>query len=387
MKSFNFIGTMLTKICIQAVYYISVLLFPVKENKITFASYRSEQLRGNLLFVYKELRKSPERYRYTFLFKKYDHSFIGKADYGFHLLKASYHLATSRYFLIDDYYFPIYVIKPRKQTEIVQLWHAAGSFKKFGYSTIGKTFGSSREYLKHVKIHSNYSKAIVSSNEVIPHYAEAFNMSEDRILPLGIPRTDYFFQTAKHREVRKRFYKKYPELEGKKCILYAPTFRGKSHQKGDFQCPIDIQLLKKEIGEEFALLIHLHPYISKGMRMDKQDQDFAYLIKRSFSIEELMILSDLLITDYSSVIFDYSLLNRPMVFFADDLEEYLDERDFYHDYKAFTPGPIFQDTFSMAQWLKKGEYNLNEIELFRNRFFENADGKSSERVVQHLFHK
>lgn len=384
MKNFNFAGTILAKICIQSIFYVSAFLFPVNVKKITFASYRSEHLRGNLLFIYKELQARPEHYQCTLLFKKYDHSFLGKARYWFHLIRASYHLATSRYFFIDDYYFPIYVVKPRKRTEIVQLWHAAGSFKKFGYSTLGKTFGSSSEYLKHVKIHSNYSKVIVSSSEVIPHYAEAFNMPAERIFPLGVPRTDFFFQSHKHKKIKARFYQKYPELKDKKLILYAPTFRGKSHQQNEFHCPIDIHLLNQEIGDRYALLVHLHPYIRSGMNIDSRDKDFAYLMSGPFGIEGLMVLSDLLVTDYSSVIFEYSLLNRPMAFFADDLEDYLNERDFYHDYKEFIPGPIFTESKALAEWLKNGEFDLKGIEAFRDRFFEYTDGNASERVVNAL---
>src|SRR5699024_11258678 len=145
------------------------------------------------------------------------------------MLLATYHLSTASYFVVDDYYFPVYVITPRPKTEIVQVWHGAGAFKKFGHSTVGKTFGSSEQYLKHVKVHSNYSKVIVSTKKVIPFFAEAFQMASENILPLGLPRTDFLFDSEKHYATKKSLYEKFPQLKGRKLVLFAPTYRGSGH--------------------------------------------------------------------------------------------------------------------------------------------------------------
>lgn len=384
MSLLKLMPTILVKLFITAVFSISSILFPIKSNKVTFASYRSDKLMGNLAYIYEEIERRKEGYETVFLLKKFHSSYIGKFDYFLHMIKASYHLATSKYFFIDDYYFPVYCIKPRKGAEIIQLWHAAGAFKKFGYSTIDKSFGPSKQYLKHVRIHSNYTKVAVSSSEVIPYYAEAFNMDADRILPLGIPRTDYFFDKGKHQKVFDRFYKLYPALKGKKILLYAPTFRGRSHYQDKFECPIDLSALKNNLGEGYALLVHLHPYIKEPVDITQDVKDFVFEIKKGFSVNELMILADMLITDYSSVIFEYSLLSRPIAFFADDLEEYIAERDFYYDYLSFIPGPFFSDTNSLSRWITEDNYDLHNILAFRDRFFEDVDGKSSYRLVEHL---
>jgi CDP-glycerol glycerophosphotransferase (TagB/SpsB family) len=380
----KFIPAILTKVVIQIVYFLCCLLFKVDSRKITFASYRSVNLEGNLLYIWNELKDEfPDR-NYHLFFKKFDSSILGKIFYFFHMIKATYHLATSSFFIIDDFYFPVYLIKPRKGVEVIQLWHAAGIFKKFGLSTVGKRFGPSLEYLQYVKIHSNYSRVYVSSSEVIPYYAEAFGMEEKSIFPLGLPRTDYFYETEKIKGLKERFYEIYPNLKGKKLILYAPTFRGKSHYQESFNCPIDFGYLKEKLGNGYAVLIHLHPYMSGP---DMTDYEFLFHIHREFDIQSLLVMADILITDYSSVIFDFSLLGKPMAFFAHDLEDYIEERDFYLDFQTMVPGPIFSSSEMLCEWLKNGQYDIKSVFAFRDRFFDYTDGQASKRIAHHLMKK
>jgi len=221
VKTLKLLPTLFIKVLVHTFYNLCCLFFSKKQSKVTFASYRTNEIQGNLLYLYNELNRQYPDYHCVLLFKKLKTTKSGKIAYLFHMFSACYHLATSAYFFIDDFYFPLYVIKLKKNTTVIQVWHAAGAFKKFGYSTIGKTFGPSNEYLKHVKIHSNYSKAIVSSTEVIPFYAEAFNMSAENVLPLGIPRTDFLCSKENYLKTKNKLLKKYPVFEGKKIILYA----------------------------------------------------------------------------------------------------------------------------------------------------------------------
>ncbi|QFK72895.1 hypothetical protein F7984_17515 [Pradoshia sp. D12] len=387
MKQLKMIPTLLTKYSIQFAYALSSLFFKVDPNKITIATYRSNELEGNLSYIANEINTIDSTKNYFVLAKKFDSSFKGKVTYFFHLIRASYHLATSRFFIVDDFYFPIYVVKPRCGSEFVQLWHAAGAFKKFGWSTVGKDFGPSEDYLKTVKVHSNYSRVYVSSEKVIPAYAEAFNMDKEQIFPLGVPRTDYFYNKEEHKNLKDRFYQQYPQLRGKKIVLYAPTFRGKSHYQEEFDIPLDLELMKKKLSDEYALIIHLHPYMILHLSGIEQYEDFVIHMKKGYNIQELLVLADILVTDYSSVIFDYSLLKRPIAFIADDLEEYLKERDFYYPYLDFIPGPFFTETLSLANWIKEKGYNITKIEEFQQEFFDYTDGRASERIVKHLLSK
>ncbi|MFS0614973.1 CDP-glycerol glycerophosphotransferase family protein [Lederbergia ruris] len=383
----KFLPTIIVKYFLRIVFNIMALVFPIKENKVTFASYRSNVIEGNLNYVYQEMASQYPDYQYSFLIKKFNGSFLGKIEYILHMLKSVYAIATSRYFIIDDFYFPVYVIKPRTGTDIIQLWHAVGAFKKFGLSTVNKSFGPSKEYLQHVKIHSNYSKVYVSGESVVPYYAEAFGMDEDKIFPLGVPRTDFFFDKNKINESQEKFYLQFPEVINKKVLLYAPTFRGKSHDPKKISCPINIGELRAMLGDEYVFLIHLHPYMQQNSWIHEKDQSFALMINENFTIEEIMAVADILITDYSSIIFDYSLLERPILFYADDLQEYLQERDFYFDYRKFIPGPFFDETRSLGDWILNEKNDLTSIVKFKEDFFDYLDGKSAKRIVNHIHGK
>jgi CDP-glycerol glycerophosphotransferase (TagB/SpsB family) len=372
------------KFLLGNLYKLFTLFLPINQNKVVYASFRSDGLNGNLEYINNELRRKTGRFSYVFLFGKYRSSLSGTAMYYVQMVRAIYHLATSRYFFVDDYYLPIYMITPRKGSDIIQLWHAAGAFKKFGYSTLGRSFGPSAHYVEHIKIHSNYSKVVVSTEEVIPFYAEAFQTPIKQIYPLGLPRTDYFFETDKHEEFKKRFLTEYPELVNKKLVLYAPTFRGSSHQQSTFDYSINFHSLSKVLGDEYAILVHLHPYMNGEIDRDRQFGGFVYQLDNVYSIEEILTISDLLITDYSSIIFDYSILSRPIAFFASDLASYTKERDFYYRYEEFVPGPIFHQSEELAHWIKQGDYDMDAIAKFKNRFLPGCDGNVTSRVVNKL---
>ncbi|MRH41291.1 ribitolphosphotransferase [Aquibacillus halophilus] len=372
----------------KTIYATMRLFLKVDPQKITFASYRSEKLSGNLYFVWKEVSENYPEYSCHFAIKKFHSSFWGKLDYVMHMMKSSYHLATSRYFIIDDFYLPVYMIKPRKNTDIIQLWHAAGALKKFGYSTVGKSFGPSREYLKHVKIHSNYSKVFVSSSEVIPYYAEAFNMPSERIFASGVPRTDIMFSSEFESETKSKLYEKFPELRKKKMILYAPTYRGKSHYQEEYSIPMDLERMEADLLEEgYVLVVHLHPYMKAGKNLNGKNGSFLYNVQKEFNIQELLLISDMLITDFSTVFFDYSLLKRPIIFFADDVDEYVKDRDFYYDYHQLIPGPLCTNTTQLIETIKNSAFDLERVNDFKNRFFDYQDGKATERIVQKLVGK
>ena len=385
MKPLRILPTLITKLLIQLTYSLTSLFIKVNPNKVTLATYRSSVLEGNLLYVKNEIHAIRPDIECLVLARKFNSSLPGKARYILHLMRASYHLATSRYFIIDDYYFPVYAVQPRKGTEVVQLWHAAGAFKKFGLSILNKSFGPSSEYLEQVKIHSNYGRVYVSSQEVIPFYAEAFGMDERNIYPLGVARTDYFFKKGSREDILAKIHQLYPELKNKQLILYAPTFRGKSHYQTAFDIPLDAARMKEKLQDDYALLIHLHPYMNKGVRFNTEPEGFLYLTNGAFTVEELLLAADILITDYSSIIFDYSLLNKPMAFYAHDFDSYLKERDFYYSYESFVPGPIFTGTEEIIEWISCSEKDLRAVASFSRKFFDYADGNASARIVRHLF--
>lgn len=343
-------------------------------------------------------------------------------------------LAKAQFIFINEssYFFSSLPIRP--QTTVIQTWHGCGAFKKFGYSAIGKAFGTTRKDLDTYPVHRNFSYVTVSSPEVVWAYAEAFHMegSEERILPIGVSRTDMFF-SRKYREkaygkaswILRRlvpqlfvgnaegpdgqkkvhghelyamlgdYYsdtagKTAPEGEscvvpGKKIILYAPTFRGTVAHASAPDC-LDLIQMRQELRQEYILLIKHHPFVRPKDRppVPALCRDFAFDVTEQLSIEELLTVADICITDYSSLIFEYSLFERPMVFFAYDMQEYLDERGFYYPMSEMMPGPVCARTREVVDYLKNPleKFDLARVREFKYRFMSACDGHATSRILK-----
>ena len=160
--------------------------------RVVLATSHTSALTGNLRFIAEELGATHPEIPIATLTLRRGGRLRSLAPL-ISTFMAGYHLAASRVVVVDDYFFPMYVITPRPGTTRVQVWHAAGAFKRFGFSVLDKTFGADEDLVEHVRIHSNYSLALVSSMSVAPHYAEAFGQPEEIFTSrIGVPRTDLF---------------------------------------------------------------------------------------------------------------------------------------------------------------------------------------------------
>ena len=372
---------LILKYYVQTIYTVSRVC-PIKQ-RVVYATNRTTQLVDNFKFIDEEMTRQSLPYQRVYLFKKMERGFIKRMGYLLHLGKATYYLATSRFFLIDDFYFPVYVVSLRKGTEVVQTWHACGAFKKFGYSILDKEYGANNDYVKYIPIHKNYSHVLVSAKEVVPYYAEAFNMDASRIRPLGVPRTDLFFNDRLQQEAKTRLYEMYPMLEGKRLILYAPTFRGATQADMHMSIPFDLNRVSASLNDGTILGLKMHPFVKD--LPDLTGYENVVDLSRYPEVNDILLESEVLITDYSSLVFEYALLERPMIFYAHDRQTYAKERDFYYNYEDFIPGPLVETTEDLIQALKNDSFDLARIRTFKAKFFDQADGRATERVVNAIF--
>ena len=300
-------------------------------------------------------------------------------------VSAGFYLATSRVFVVDDYFFPIYAIRPRDGTTIIQTWHACGAFKKVGYSLLDRSFGADEMLVGRVPIHSNYDVCLVASQTAAPAYAEAFRQPMERFRSdLGIPRTDVFFGDDRLARIGAAVRAKYALPEGRRIILFAPTFRGDRITNARAADDLDLGALQRVLGHDHIVLVRLHPFVRSETAIGPELGGFAIDVSDHPDINELMLVADVLVTDYSSAIFEFALLNRPMAFFAPDYEAYERERGFYLDFRSDVPGPIFETTDALADYLRAGEFDLERVARFRATSFDVADGRSTARVTDEL---
>lgn len=353
--------------------------------RAVLATAHATEIGGNLAAIRSELRRRRPSTEIVEVAHRPASGLRGKLAAAWQAIAAGNLLATSRLFVVDDYFFPIYAVRPRRGTRIVQVWHASGAFKKFGYSLAEKTFGADPAVLRHIRIHSNYDLCLVSSERVIPHYAEAFNLPPERFTSrLGIPRTDALLDAEWRERTEAEVRERYALRRNRRVILYAPTFRGERTTQARFADQLDLALLARELADDHVLLLRLHPFIRSRVSIGPELEGFVVDASDHPDIHPLMLASDVLVTDYSSAIFEYSLLERPMAFFAPDHEAYQRERGFYLDYGPDLPGPIFEETRPLAAWLRAGRFDLDRVRRFRDASFDVADGHASERFVEQV---
>ena len=286
---------------------------------------------------------------------------------------------------VTDNFDPLYAHKPNKGTKVIQLWHACGAFKKWGYSTLDLAWGGSREDMLRFPMHNTYTDVFVSAEEVIPCYAEAFGCDENIIKAFGTPRTDVFFDKAFVNGCRDEVMKKFPAIGNRKIILYAPTFRGNSPEESYNDQPLDFSLLKSTLGKDYALVLKLHPFTAKKYKLTQQQKDefgdFVFDGSDCISIETALCAADFLVADYSSLIFEYALLDKPMIFYAYDLEKYKRDRSFYFEYESFVPGRIVTTNEEIVASILSGSCQQEKIAGFKEKYMSACDGKCIERIA------
>lgn len=343
--------------------------FKTVSNRVTFISNRRDTISGNYESIYKELVKD----------KALDIRKVLDVREGYiSCLKYGYYLATSRVILVDDYVKTIYNVPRRNDNFLIQVWHACGAFKTFGFSRLGKPGGQKQNSYDH----RNYDYCTVSSKEICKFYAEGFGLSTEKVVATGVPRTDIFFDEEYKKKAREDFYSKYPKLKDKKIILFAPTFRGNGKKTGFYpHDKMDIKRLYEHFNGEYAIIIKHHPFVNNSIDMSEYDKDYILDLSNNEELNDLLFVTDILITDYSSVVFEAGLLDIPMIFYAFDLQNYISSRGFYYEYDEFVPGKIVSNMNKLVDCIENKDFEIEKIDAFKHKFFDELDGKAGYRVA------
>ncbi|WP_406534465.1 CDP-glycerol glycerophosphotransferase family protein [Methanobrevibacter sp.] len=340
----------------------------VEENRISFIIDSRESFKGNLDYIKKEFEKRGG----------FEFNFFYKDKLSLNSFKK---LAGSRYIFLNDNFFPIAFMKFSPDNTIVQLWHAPGASKKFG----GSVDVGSRDILKRISENTDY--LIVTSKNIEDYYAEAFQISKSKIKSLGLPRMDYYFENHDLNKLKADFCERHNVSQDKKIILYAPTFRDEEKYNNVFNF-LDLEKFNEVLGSDYVLALRLHPKIKDFYKNDISSKSQYIDVSDFESEQELMLISDMLITDYSSIMIEYCVLDKPIIFFAYDLDSYLaSERGFYYDFKSTVPGPIVYSTDELIDIIKNNDIDKNIISTFVETQFDVIDGKSSERIVDFLLNE
>lgn len=298
-----------------------------------------------------------------------------------------HYLLARAEFWVDNQGLPRHFTR-RKQTTYIQTWHGT-PLKRMGFDSPALERASAATRKAHRALMRRWSVLLAPSEYFVETFARSYRY-EGRIERVGLPRNDLLVRGVDEEWVlaKKR------ELNlptDQRLVLYCPTFRDRARRlRKEFDVAFDLDVLARELTGDSFLMIRTH-YLD-AYRLPERYMTFAADVSRHHDVTELMLVADVLVTDYSSVMFDFANTGRPMVFFTYDYEEYVrDERGTYVDLADIAPGPLVTDTEGLVAALRSvdetRERYRERYAAFRERFCSYETGHAAEHVVKEFFEK
>ncbi len=361
----------------------------VKENWVFCESFFGKSYSDSPKYVYEYLQKNyPGKYRFIWVIdnKKskipYKHTKVKRFSISY-----CYYLARSKYYIFNSRQ-PVW-IKKREGNVFLQTWHGT-PLKKLVFDLENINSATPR-YKKQTYKQSRSWDYLVAANQYSSDIFKRCFKYDKAMLETGYPRNDIMHWENKD-EIADQLKDKLGIPKDKKTILYAPTWRDDEYYvKGQykFSLKLDLNLMREKLGDEYVILLRTHYFIADSIDITGLE-DFAFNLSKYDDISELYLISDYLITDYSSVFFDYANLKRPMLFFTYDLEKYRDVlRGFYIDIEEELPGPLLFTTEEIIDAFN----NIDQIEdeykekykAFYEKYCSWEDGQASGKVANEVF--
>lgn len=372
-------------------YYHIFLKKPLLDNVVIFESFNAKNYSDSPKYIYEYLAKHHGN-DFTLVWalnnKKVKLPYAGKKVRRFSF-RYAYYLARSKY-LVFNVRQPLWYRKREGQV-FIETWHGT-PLKRLVFDQEEVTAASPKYKQEFYKQRADWDY-LVSANDFSTETLRRCFMFEGEMLAYGYPRNDILYAPDKEEKAKVIREKLHIPLD-KKTILYAPTWRddeyyGKGQYK--FTLKLDLELLRKEVGDEYVILLRTHQYIADALDTTGLE-GFAYNVSKYDDISELYLISDICITDYSSVFFDYANLKRPILFYTYDIEKYKNQlRGFYIDMNSEIPGPLLYTSEEVVNAIQNIE-EINEqyqmrYQEFYDRFCHLDDGNASKNIVEKVFLK
>jgi teichoic acid ribitol-phosphate primase len=347
-------------------------LFPVRR-RVVLATARVSHLEGNLAHLHAAIRRARPEMALVTLLEPYSYGFLGKVGYLLRLVRGTFLLRTSNLFVVDNAYLPVHVAPHRAQTTVVQVWHAVGALKRFGADTATGLHGPERLFLHH-----HYDYVVCAGEASREPYARALRTPVERVLPLGVPRTDFLFDAGAVAAARERVLARYPRLREGRVVLYAPTFRGRGRAKRPAPA-FDAVALRAALPPGDVLALKSHPNLDPS-RVSTAGYDVV--IDRALELNEAFAAAHVLVTDYSSAIYEWALLRRPLVLLTADLAAYERDPGLYVDARMDLVGERVERPEDLAAAIARASVDDAAWTAFIAARLDACDGRASERFVE-----
>ena len=376
----------------RALYYLGSYIIPPNENIILFESSNGRNYTGNPKSVYEEILNQglDKEIKCVWSFDQTNTEIKGNAKkVKRSFFKFLYYSLRSGAWVFDSRH--LYYLRKNKKTKYIQTWHGT-PLKKLGLDMDYIDMSGNqdiKQYHDDFRKNTSLWQYLISQNSYSSEiFRHAFDFKGE-MLEIGYPRNDILINKNNAEDIDE-IKTRLNIPKDKKVILYAPTWRDNEYyEKGKykFATEMDFDQMKSELSDEYVLIVKFHYLVKENIDWSKYD-DFVIECDADWDIQELYLISDMMITDYSSVMFDYSLLKRPMIFYAYDLENYKNNlRDFYFDMINEVPGPICLTNDEMIGFIKnytEESYKMEFGEKYKNwseKFNTFDDGNASKKVI------
>lgn len=361
-------GILLFKFFLQIIYFFLKLL-PTNKKKVVFISRQANTITLDFQLLKDEIYRLDRNYKVVVLCKKLEKGIGNCVCYIFHMFKQMYHLATSKTCIIDGYCISVSILKHKKELKIIQIWHAIASIKQFGYQTLDKEFGRTKKLASVLNMHKNYDFAISGSKAMQSVFAKTFAMKKNQIKVIGTPRIDYLLKANTNNN--EKIIAKYPELAKRQNILYAPTFR--KDKDVDYY-----EMLKTIDFSKYNLIVKNHP-----VKQEKKQSENIFICEE-FSTMDLLFIADYVITDYSAVCIEASLLNKPVYFYLYDYLDYTKKNGLNVDLKKEMNGCCFTSFKALYKKIEENKYPYKKLEKFKNKYVTYQNGKCTYVLANYI---
>ncbi|WP_066387565.1 bifunctional glycosyltransferase/CDP-glycerol:glycerophosphate glycerophosphotransferase [Neobacillus mesonae] len=372
------------------IYKKFFLRFPLKDNYIIFESFLGKNYSDSPRNIYEYIMEHNLDYKCIWVFNDKNKKIPGNAK-----IVKRFSLAYYYYFAVSKYWVnnmrqPLHLIK-REGNVFLETWHGT-PLKKLVFD-MKDVYSANPRYKSDFYLQSRAWDFLVSPNQYSSEiFKRAFKFNNE-MLEYGYPRNDILYSARKD-EISSKVKKSLGIPEDKKVILYAPTWRDDEYYepgKYKFQIQLNLKKMKEELGDKYVVALRMHYFIADDINVEGLE-GFAFNLSKYDDIAELYLISDILITDYSSVFFDYANLKRPILFYTYDLEKYRDQlRGFYLDFEKDAPGPLLTTSDAVIDAINnidtlKMDY-ADRFDKFYEIFCSWHDGKATEKVVNRVFLK
>ena len=360
----------------------------IKENWVFCESFFGKSYSDSPKYIYEYLCKNhPGKYRFIWVTNNKTQIPFGPTKVKRFSLRYCYYLARCKYNIFNVRQ-PEWMRK-REGTVFLETWHGT-PLKKLVFDQEEVMGASPLHKAQFYRQSRDWDYLVAANNFSTETFRRAF-LFDKKILEYGYPRNDIMHDPKKD-QIAADVKKKLHIPEDKKTILYAPTWRDDEyygHGAYKFALKLDLHRLKKELGEDYVVLLRTHYFIADSLDVTGLE-DFAYNVSKYDDISELYLISDILITDYSSVFFDYANLKRPILFYTYDLDKYRDMlRGFYMDIESEVPGPLLFTTEEVVEAIQDIDHITEQYKdkyaHFYERFCSLEDGHASENISKQVF--